>query len=60
MIMLAMLLTGTANTILMKMQNLTVVSGDKFSHPFVQCTIMFIGEFMCLGIYGAKTLYLRY
>jgi hypothetical protein len=21
---------------------------------------MFIGEFLCLGIYGAKTLYLRY
>jgi len=54
MIMLAMLLTGTANTILMKMQNLTWVGNAHFSHPFVQCTIMFIGEFLCLGIYGAK------
>ncbi|CDW74879.1 nucleotide-sugar transporter [Stylonychia lemnae] len=60
MIMLAMLLTGTANTILMKMQNLTIVGGDNFNHPFVQCAIMFVGEFLCLGIYGIKILFMKY
>jgi drug/metabolite transporter (DMT)-like permease len=52
--MLGMLLTGTANTILMKTQNLTVTYGNKFNHPFVQCAVMFVGELMCLGMYGIK------
>lgn len=60
MIMLAMLLTGTCNTILMKVQNLTKANGDKFNHPFVQCAVMFIGEFLCLGVYGIKLLYQRH
>jgi hypothetical protein len=64
-LMLGMLLSGTANTILMKVQNLTSgdpshpISAQKFVHPFVQCAIMFIGELMCLGVYAAKTFYLK-
>ena len=53
-VMLGMLVTGTANTILMKTQNLTVTYGNKFNHPFVQCAVMFVGELMCLGMYGLK------
>lgn len=60
MIMLGMLLTGTANTILMKVQNVTSANGLPFNHPFVQCAVMFVGEFMCLGIYGIKLLYQRH
>jgi drug/metabolite transporter (DMT)-like permease len=57
MVMLGMLISGTANTILMKIQNETVVSENPrktFNHPFVQCAIMFIGELLCLGVYGVK------
>jgi len=57
MVMLGMLLSGTANTILMKIQNQTPVGGGKtFNHPFVQCAIMFVGELMCFGVYGIKLL----
>ena len=59
--MLGMLLTGTANTVLMKVQNSTPGENpnETFNHPYVQCAIMFIGELLCLGAYGIKTLYLR-
>jgi hypothetical protein len=57
MVMLGMLISGTANTILMKVQNQTVANGMKFSHPFVQCAVMFIGEFLCLFVYGGKLLW---
>jgi len=58
MIMLGMLMFGTANTILMKVQNKTPgKDGVKFNHPFVQCAIMFIGELFCLIAYGGKLLY---
>jgi len=30
-----------------------------FSHPFVQCAVMFIGELLCLFVYGGKLLYQR-
>lgn len=53
--MVGMLLCGTANTILMKIQNQTPgKNDDKFNHPFVQCAVMFIGEMMCLVVYGVK------
>ena len=57
LVMLGMLVSGTANTILMKIRNETIVDEAKklkFNHPFVQCAIMFIGELLCLGVYGIK------
>ncbi len=62
MVMLGMLISGTANTILMKVQNLSpaepIDKKDKiFNHPFLQCAVMFIGELLCLGVYGAKLLW---
>ena len=51
-----MLFFGTCNTVLMKMQDDTVVgsAGQKFNHPYFQCAVMFVGEFACLALYGAK------
>jgi len=68
MVMLGMLLSGTGNTILMKIQNLTygetLVTDPKqpmpFTHPFVQCAVMFFGELLCLGVYGIKLLYIKH
>lgn len=54
--MLGMLFTGSANTILMKTQDNTWSNGTVFNHPFFQCAVMFLGEFMCLGFYGIKLL----
>lgn len=31
-----------------------------FTHPYFQCAVMFIGELLCLGVYGMKLLYQRY
>ena len=67
MIMLGMLLSGTGNTILLKIQNLTygvtLPTDPKkpmpFTHPFVQCAVMFMGELLCLFVYGAKLLYMK-
>ena len=67
LIMLGMLIAGTGNTILVKVQNYT--HGEQlpnppypvyFKHPYVQCAVMFIGELLCLFAYGAKLLFLRY
>lgn len=54
-VMLGMLISGSANTILMKVQNNTVGLGPgTFNHPFFQCAVMFVGELFCLGVYFAK------
>lgn len=55
-----MLLFGTLNTVIMKMQDEVVVGIDKdgnpekFTHPYFQCAVMFLGEFFCLFLYGIK------
>jgi hypothetical protein len=55
-----MLLFGTLNTVIMKMQDEVVVGTDKdgnpmkFTHPYFQCAVMFVGEFFCLFLYVAK------
>lgn len=30
-----------------------------FTHPYVQSANMFLGELLCLGLYGIKLLYLK-
>ena len=59
--MMAMLVFGTCNTIVMKWQDKTVVGTDKktgldttFSHPYFQCAVMFFGELTCLFVYFIK------
>jgi len=52
-----MLVFGTCNTIVMKLQDQVVVGKDKdgkdmlFTHPYFQCANMFIGEFCCIFAY---------
>lgn len=68
MLMLGQLITGSANTILMKVQDGTL-SYDPigrpgqgpfpFTHPYWQCAVMFAGEALCLVAYGIKCLWLR-
>jgi drug/metabolite transporter (DMT)-like permease len=53
-LMMAMLFFGTCNTVIMKLQDDTDVAGGKFTHPYFQCFVMFIGEMTCLAIYAAK------
>ena len=58
-----MLVFGTLNTVIMKMQDDVVVgtnadgSQKTFNHPYFQCAIMFLGELFCMLIYGVKCLY---
>lgn len=57
LLMIGMLISGTANTVLMKFQVIqTVPSGPghapvQFNHPFFQTILMMIGELLCLGVY---------
>ena len=58
-IMLLMLIFGTCNTIVMKWQDEVIVDDTtdpptKFTHPYFQCANMFVGELMCLVVYGIK------
>jgi drug/metabolite transporter (DMT)-like permease len=63
---LAMLFTGTINTIVIKFQDLQHVKGigklppAPFEHPFTQTTVMFLGEFCCLFAYVVMTLISRF
>jgi hypothetical protein len=55
-----MLLFGTLNTVIMKMQDETVVginpdgTANKFTHPYFQCAVMFVGELFCMVLYAIK------
>ena len=68
--MMLMLIFGTCNTIVMKLQDEIVVSPKddpsntsgkdlKFNHPFFQCANMFVGELMCLFAYGIKLAFFK-
>ena len=55
--MLAMVATGTCNTLFMKSQNYVVVgkeddgSDKTYEHPFFQALNIFFGELLCLAVY---------
>lgn len=51
MFMLAMLICGTANTIVGKAMDLQESRGEIFNHPYFQTAGMFLGEFFCLFYY---------
>lgn len=59
LIMLGMLVFGSMNTIVLKYQDNTHALGQLFTHPYLQTAIMFLGEFVCMGLYVGKTLYNR-
>jgi hypothetical protein len=61
LVMLGMLISGSANTILMKVQNNTDgLDSQPFNHPYLQCAIMFMGEFLCMIVYIIKTQYIKH
>jgi hypothetical protein len=61
LVMLGMLISGSANTILMKVQNNTDgLDNQPFNHPYLQCAIMFMGEFLCMIVYIIKTQYIKH
>ena len=57
-LMVGMLITGSLNTIFLKLQNGQEYYNDdkgkkvNYNHPFLQTFFMFIGEFMCMGAYA--------
>jgi hypothetical protein len=56
-IMLGMLLTGTANTMILKIQDMehSPPGGcNQFTHPYMQGMFMFVGEFVCFGLLFIK------
>lgn len=61
MFMLLMLLSGAANTLLMKfmvMQRVPTEAGEPavgFDHPYFQTLLMMVGEFLCLIAFYATT-----
>jgi len=55
--MTSMLVFGTANIIIQDEQNQTKSAGSLFTHPWMQCSFMFVGEFSVLGAYGIKKWY---
>ena len=50
-----MLITGTCNTLVTKVQDESYGLGWLYTHPYLQAAIMFLGELMCLPAYGIKT-----
>ncbi|CAD8069359.1 unnamed protein product [Paramecium sonneborni] len=55
-LIIAMILSGAANTIVYKLQNTSTVSVDgwkatNFNHPFMQATTMFLGESLCILLF---------
>ena len=53
-IMMGMLVTGSANTLVLKWQDDTVSECNSFTHPYFQGMVMFLGEFCCWIFYFVK------
>jgi hypothetical protein len=53
-IMTGMLITGSANTLVLKWQDDTYSECNKFTHPYFQGMVMFLGEFSCWIFYFVK------
>ena len=58
LLMLIMLISGATNTIFLKTQDVVETNGQEFNHPFLQTSIIFVGELLCLGVYHAKLYWL--
>ena len=53
-VMLGMLIFGTANILIQDAQLKTSAAGNYFTHPYMQCSFMFLGELSVFIVYGAK------
>ena len=58
MVMCGMLIFGTANILIQDAQLKTKSSGNLFTHPYMQCSFMFLGELSVFFVYGGKKYYL--
>ena len=57
-VMVGMLVFGSANTLVQDYQNNTVSAGNLFTHAYFQSAIMFAGEFSVFLAYGVKKWYI--
>ena len=53
-VMLGMLIFGTANILIQDAQLKTFSDGNAFTHPYMQCSFMFMGELSVFIVYGGK------
>ena len=58
-VMLGMLIFGTANILIQDAQLKTSGDGNYFTHPYMQCSFMFLGELSVFLVYGAKKFMLQ-
>ena len=57
--MVGMLISGSANTLIQKYQNETEALGNYFTHPYFQTAIMFAGELSVFIAYGIKKWWMK-
>ena len=53
-VMLGMLIFGTANILIQDAQLKTIGEHNYFTHPYLQCSFMFVGELSVFLAYGGK------
>jgi hypothetical protein len=53
-VMLGMLIFGTANILIQDAQLQTSSDNNLFTHPYMQCAFMFVGELSVFLAYGGK------
>jgi len=56
-VMCGMLIFGTANILIQDAQLKTESAGNLFTHPYMQCSFMFLGELTVFLAYGGKKYY---
>lgn len=63
LIAVLMVVSGSFNTISVKMMDTThamgLISEHQFEHPFIQANFMFVGETLCLSVFGIAYLVLK-
>ena len=58
-VMVALVLAGMGNGVVIKLENNVTVNGDKFEHAFFQTLIMFLGESLWMLMFLYEVYYLR-
>lgn len=52
--MIGMLITGTCNTVVIKLNDNMSALGQPYTHPYIQTAVMFLGELCCFPMYAVK------
>ena len=53
-IMAGMLITGTCNTVVIKLNDEVTSLGVVYNHAYIQTAVMFLGELCCFPMYAVK------